>query len=49
MSREFRELTPEEQEEASKNLYVYSDEEYGIYCDSDDVVDTITRVLSAYL
>ncbi|MBQ9717544.1 MAG: hypothetical protein IJV76_06080, partial [Clostridia bacterium] len=48
-SKEFRELTDEEKEEAAKNLYVYEDEEYGIYCDSDDVVSTITKVLSAYL
>ena len=48
-SKEFRELTPEEQAEAAQNLYVYTDEEYGISCDSDDVVSTITKVLSAYL
>lgn len=48
-SKEFRELTAEEQEAARASLYVYTDEEYGIYCDSDDVVYTITSVLSAYL
>ncbi|MBO4931913.1 MAG: PASTA domain-containing protein [Clostridia bacterium] len=49
LSKEFRELDAEKQKEAAKNLYVYTDEEYGIYCDSDDVVDSIARVLSAYL
>ena len=48
-SSDFKKLTAEEQEEASANLYVYSDPEYGIYCDGDDVVDAITSVLSAYL
>jgi len=48
-SKEFRELSEEDQKKAAQNLYVYTDEEYGIYCDSDDVVDTITRVLAAYL
>ncbi len=48
-SKEYSELTAEEKEEASAPLYVYEDEEYGIYCSSDDVVDTLCRVLCAYL
>lgn len=48
-SDEYKKLDAEAQAEASANLYVYSDPDYGIYCDSDDVVTTITDVLTAYL
>lgn len=48
-SKEYRELTAEEKEAARASLYVYTDEEYGIYCDSDDVKYVISSVLSAYL
>lgn len=49
LSDEYKKLDDEAKAEASKNLYVYSDPDYGIYCNSDDVVSTITEVLSAYL
>lgn len=48
-SREFRELSPEDQETRSARLYVYTDEEYGISVNSDDVEQTIADVLAAYL
>ena len=38
--------TEEEQKEAAADLYVWTDEEYGIYHSSDDVEQAIADVLS---
>ncbi len=48
-SKDFDDLTAEEQAERSQKLYVYNDPEYGIAIETDDVEEAMTEVLVAYL
>ncbi len=48
-SKKYYELSEEEQKKRAANLYVYTDEEYGIAIDTDNVVNAISDALVGYL